>query len=66
VTAPTAQLTVLDVATELRVDKQTVYRLIWGGELGWTDISTRGAKRARIRISAHALQAYLKKRERRA
>lgn len=57
-------LTVLDAASELRVDKQTVYRLIWGGQLGWTDISSPGAKRRRIRISPQALTAYLKKRER--
>lgn len=60
----TAQLTVTDAAAELRVDKQTVYRLIWGGQLGWTDISAPGAKRARIRISPQALATFLKKRER--
>jgi excisionase family DNA binding protein len=57
-------MTVLDAAAELRVDKQTVYRLIWGGQLGWTDVRGPGAKRARIRISPQALTTYLKKRER--
>lgn len=56
-------LTVLDAAEQLRVNKQTVYRLIWEGHLGWTDISRPGAKRARIRISPQALAAYLTKRE---
>lgn len=56
-------LTVLDAAAELRVNKQTVYRLIWDGQLAWTDISAPGAKRARIRISPKAIEAFLKKRE---
>lgn len=59
-----ALLTVLEAADELRINKQTVYRLVWTGELGWTDVSSKGAKRRRIRISQKALSAYLSRRER--
>lgn len=62
-TAPN-MLTILEVAERLRIGKQTVYRLIWGGELGWTDISSKGAKRRRIRVSETALTKYLRSRER--
>jgi len=65
-TAPTAphMLTVLDVAQRLRTHKQTVYRLIYDGELAWTDLAKNGAKRRRIRISETALMKYLRSRER--
>lgn len=65
-TAPAAphMLTVLDVADRLRTHKQTVYRLIYDGELKWTDLAKKGAKRRRIRVSESALSAYLSGRER--
>lgn len=62
-TAP-HMLTVLDVAERLRTHKQTVYRLIYDGELKWTDLAKAGAKRRRIRVSETALMAYLSRRER--
>lgn len=62
-TAP-RMLTVLDVAERLRTHKQTVYRLIYEGDLAWTDLAKKGAKRRRIRISETALIKYLSGRER--
>lgn len=65
-TAPAApnMLTVLDVAERLRTHKQTVYQLIYNGELPWTDLARKGAKRRRIRVSETALSKYLAGRER--
>lgn len=59
-------LTVPEVAAGMRVDKQTVYRLIWAGELAWVNIARPGAKRARIRVRQSAVERYTTSRERRA
>ncbi|MET7949265.1 helix-turn-helix domain-containing protein [Micromonospora sp. NPDC005324] len=56
-------LTVNETAALMRVDKQTVYRLIWAGELTWVDISKPGAKKARIRIRPSAIEAWADSRE---
>lgn len=56
-------LTVVEAAALMRVDKQTVYRLIWAGELTWIDISQPGAKKARIRLRPSAIESYAASRE---
>lgn len=55
-------LTPVEVAARLRVHRQSVYRLIWGGRLDYHDIST--GKRPRLRISPEALARYIKTTER--
>lgn len=57
-----AFMTPLEVAEELRTSRQTVYRLIWGGKLGYNDVGTE--KRTRIRVSREAFQRYMKSTER--
>lgn len=60
-TAPT-WFTVTEAAERLGVHKQTIYRLIYAGLLGWNNIST--GKRPRIRISLDSLKAFAKSTER--
>jgi len=57
-------LTVVEVAAALGVDKQTVYRAIWAGELTWVNLASPGARRARIRVRKSAVEAYLAARTR--
>lgn len=56
-------LTVVQAAEALNVHKQTVYRLIWGNELPWVNIS-RSQNRPRIRIRESAIEQYTAARER--
>lgn len=56
-------LKVAEVAQQLRVHPQTVYRLIWGGELPWINVG-HGKGRPRIRIRQSAVERYLASRER--
>jgi len=55
-------MTPLEVAHHLRTSRQTVYRLIWGGKLGWNNTGTE--KRPRIRVTREAFARYLKSTER--
>lgn len=57
-------LRVQEVADLWGVDKQTVYRAIWAGDLGWVNIARPGASRARIRVSQSAAEKYTASRER--
>lgn len=57
-------LTVPEVASTLRVDKQTVYRLIWADGLSWVNVARDGAKRARIRVRRSAVERYMASRDR--
>ncbi|MEU4595350.1 helix-turn-helix domain-containing protein [Micromonospora aurantiaca (nom. illeg.)] len=56
-------LTVIEVAALWGVDKQTVYRAIWDGELPFIDLAKPGAKKARIRVRESAAEKYLESRE---
>lgn len=56
-------LTVVEAAQRLRINKQTLYRMIWAGEIDWIDIAQAGAKRPRIRIRESAVEAFLNSRE---
>jgi excisionase family DNA binding protein len=51
-------LTVDEVADALKQHKQTVYRLVYGGEMPWVNVAKKGA-RAAIRIREEDLQAYV-------
>jgi excisionase family DNA binding protein len=57
-------LTVAEVAAMLRIGRQTVYRLVWGGELPYINVATAGARRARIRIRESAVHQHMTSRER--
>lgn len=57
-----AYLTVAQLAAELGVSHMTVRRRIDAGEIEWTDVGDRNARRASIRISRAAANAYLKTR----
>lgn len=54
-------LTVREAADVMRVDKQTVYRLVWAGELPRIDIGT--GKRPRYRTRRSAIDRWMKSRE---
>ncbi|MFE7870018.1 helix-turn-helix domain-containing protein [Micromonospora humida] len=56
-------LTVREVADLWGVDKQTVYRAIWAGDLRWVDLAAPGAKKARIRIRQSAAEQFIASRE---
>ncbi|MEU4781075.1 helix-turn-helix domain-containing protein [Micromonospora sp. NPDC023633] len=56
-------LTVVEVAELWGVDKQTVYRAIWAGELAFVDLAAPGAKKARIRVRESVADEYIKSRE---
>lgn len=52
----------VDTAAELMgVDRMTVYRHIWSGELAWVNVAPTG-KRTRIRIRNIDLRAWVAKR----
>ena len=53
--------TVKEVAALFGVHPQSIYRLIWSGELATVDIGT--GKRARTRVRDTAVDDYLKRRE---
>ncbi|MFI6760600.1 helix-turn-helix domain-containing protein [Micromonospora sp. NPDC050417] len=55
-------LTVLEVAALLRVNKQTVYQMVWGGHLPRIDIGL-GRKRPRYRIRRSAVDEFMLRRE---
>lgn len=55
---PDTYLAVLEAAAVMRVNKQTVYRLIYGGKLPWINIG-QGKSRARIRIRRSALDQFM-------
>lgn len=55
----TGTLTVLEVAAELRVSDDTVYRRIAAGELRAIDIAPAGARKSKTRIRRKDLDAYL-------
>jgi excisionase family DNA binding protein len=57
-------LKVAEVADLWGVDKQTVYRAIWAGDLGFVDLARPGARRARIRVRQSAAEEYTASRER--
>jgi excisionase family DNA binding protein len=57
-------LTVAEVADLFRVGAQTVYRLIWAGELPYINVASAGARRARIRIRESAAHQHMTDRER--
>jgi excisionase family DNA binding protein len=54
-------LTVLEVAAIARVDKQTVYRWIWAGDLPRIPIGT--GKKPRLRIRQSAVERFMTSRE---
>ena len=54
-------LTVPQAAERLQIHPQAVYRLIWAGQLEWTNVGT--GKRPRIRVSEKQLAAFLRERE---
>ncbi|MEV4197066.1 helix-turn-helix domain-containing protein [Micromonospora globbae] len=56
-------LTVKQVAALWVVDKQTVYRAIWAGDLPYVDLAPPGAKKARLRIRESAAEQYIESRE---
>lgn len=56
-------LKVTEVAELWGVDKQTVYRALWAGELGYVDLARPGAKKARIRVRESAAEQYIASRE---
>lgn len=56
-------LTVIQVAALWGVDKQTVYRAIWAGELGFVDLARPGAKKARLRVRQSGAEKYIESRE---
>ncbi|MEU5721562.1 helix-turn-helix domain-containing protein [Micromonospora sp. NPDC047738] len=56
-------LTVVEVAALIRVHKQTVYRLIWAGELPVIDIGS-GKKRPRLRVRRSGVDQFMARRER--
>jgi len=58
-----AYLTVPEVAAAMRVHRQTVYRMVWSGELPWVNVG-RGKSRPRIRIRQSAVDAFMSSRER--
>jgi excisionase family DNA binding protein len=55
-------LTVLEVAALMRVDKKTVYRLIWAGDLPRINIG-RGQTKPRIRVRRSAIERFMSSRE---
>ncbi|HEX6968735.1 MAG TPA: helix-turn-helix domain-containing protein [Micromonosporaceae bacterium] len=59
-------LKVQEVADLWGVDKMTVYRAIWAGELAYVNLARPGAQRARIRVRPAAAEAYLAQRDREA
>lgn len=56
-----ALLTVAEAAAELRVDKQTVYRMIWSGELRVINVGL-GTVRRRLRVERAAIDEMLRPR----
>jgi excisionase family DNA binding protein len=61
--ADSTALTVVEAAARLRVNRQTLYRIIWAGEIAWINVAKPGAQRARIRIRESAIEAFLNARE---
>ncbi|MFI1195482.1 helix-turn-helix domain-containing protein [Micromonospora sp. NPDC020750] len=59
-------LKVSEVADLWGVDKQTVYRAIWAGDLAFVDLAATGAKKARIRVRESAAEKYVESREQQA
>lgn len=59
-------LRVAEVAEMFHVDRETVYRLVYDGELPWVDLRSKGARRARIRIRESAAHQFMASREREA
>lgn len=54
-----AQLLTVEAAAErMSIDKMTVYRAIWAGDLGWVNLGQPG-KRPRIRLRECDLDAFL-------
>ncbi|WP_431976133.1 helix-turn-helix domain-containing protein [Micromonospora haikouensis] len=56
-------LKVTEVAALWGVDKQTVYRAIWSGDLPYVDLAKPGARKARLRVRESAAEAYVESRE---
>ncbi|MEU7677174.1 helix-turn-helix domain-containing protein [Micromonospora taraxaci] len=50
-------MTVKQAAVKLKVNPQTVYRMIWSKEIAWVDVG-RGS-RARIRITEAAVAQFV-------
>jgi excisionase family DNA binding protein len=48
----TATLTIPETATELRISKSTVYRLIAAGQLEVMNVASRGRPRMRVPLTA--------------
>jgi excisionase family DNA binding protein len=59
---PTRWLTPPAVAEQLGIDADRVVRLIRSGEIEAVDVSNRGSRRPRFRISPQALEAFLNRR----
>lgn len=57
-------LTVAEVAAVMGVNKQTAYRLVWGGLLPWINIAQAGSKKARVRVRRSAVDRFMAARER--
>lgn len=55
-------LTVREAADVLRTHPQTVYRLVWAGDLDRVDIGT--GKKPRFRIPSTSVQQFIKSRQR--
>lgn len=51
-------LTVEEVAKALNVHKNTVYRLVYDGDLPWANVAKKGA-RASIRVKEQDLEDYI-------
>lgn len=56
----TQLLTVQEAADQLAVHRQSVYRLIWAGELTVTNVG-QGRRRPRLRIIAESVEAYIER-----
>lgn len=59
-----AALSVTDTAEAIGVSRWTVYRLIAAGDLPAADVAPTGSKRAKTRVPAEAIAAFLAARTR--
>lgn len=57
-------LTVVEVAEMWHCDRETVYAVIYAGELPWVDLRRPGGTRARIRVRRSAAHQFMADRER--
>ena len=58
----TRLFTIREAAARMSMGVQTVYRLVWAGELQRTNVARPGAKRPSWRISDTAIETFTAKR----